>query len=270
MLSEDESGLAQDFVAYLNAAQSPFHCVAEVKRRITAQGFTELDERRSWDGTITKGGKYFVSRNGSSIIAFAVGGAFDPETSGLICVGAHTDSPCPKLKPVSTLEKEGHVMLGVVGYGGGLWHTWFDRDLTVVGRALVQEGGRAVAKLVHVPKAICRTPTLAIHLSTADERASFKPNLQQHFPPLLATKIKEALAGPPSLPQRPPAAAAEGPSSLGGCHTPGAQGPASRHCGLLLEVVAKAVGCDPEQILDLELQLADTQPAAVGSLPPIP
>ena len=85
------------------------------------------------------GGKYFVSRNGSSLIAFAVGGKFDPETSGFMVVGAHTDSPCPKLKPISTLEKDGHVMLGVVGYGGGIWHSWFDRDLTVVGRALVKQ-----------------------------------------------------------------------------------------------------------------------------------
>ena len=102
-------------------------------------GFVELDERRSWESTIVPGGKYFVSRNGSSLIAFAVGGKFDPETSGFMVVGAHTDSPCPKLKPISTLEKDGHVMLGVVGYGGGIWHSWFDRDLTVVGRALVKQ-----------------------------------------------------------------------------------------------------------------------------------
>ena len=39
---------------------------------------------------------------------------------------AHTDSPCPKLKPISILEKDKNVMLSVVGYGGRLWHTWFD------------------------------------------------------------------------------------------------------------------------------------------------
>lgn len=92
----DESSYALDFVDYLNASLSPFHCVAEVKRRLVAAGFTELDERRVWT-TIVPEGKYFVSRNGSSLIAFAVGGNFNSETSGFICVGAHTDSPCPKV-----------------------------------------------------------------------------------------------------------------------------------------------------------------------------
>ena len=70
-----ETEIANDFVEYLNAAQSPFHCVDEIKKRLTANGFSELDERRPWAPLVKAGGKYFVSRNGSSLIAFAVGGA---------------------------------------------------------------------------------------------------------------------------------------------------------------------------------------------------
>jgi aspartyl aminopeptidase len=91
-----------DVVDYLNAAQSAFHCVAEVTARLTKAGFEVLDERKAW--TVQPNGKYIVTRNGSSLCAFAVGGKFNNETSGAICVGAHTDSPCPKLKPVSRLE----------------------------------------------------------------------------------------------------------------------------------------------------------------------
>ena len=187
--TEDEAAYANDFVDYLNESCSPFHCVAEVKRRLLAAGFTQLDERKPWSGpapdeltsgAVRRGGRYFVTRNGSSLIAFAVGGAFDAATSGAIVIGGHTDSPCPKLKPVSTLEKDGHVMLGVVGYGGGIWHSWFDRDLTVVGRAVVRDpaDGKVTPRLVRVPKALCRIPTLAIHLSNGDERKNFSPNLQ--------------------------------------------------------------------------------------------
>ena len=75
----DEAAYAGDFVDYLNESCSPFHCVAEVKRRLLAAGFTQLDERKPWSGpaeVVRRGGRYFVTRNGSSLIAFAVGGAF--------------------------------------------------------------------------------------------------------------------------------------------------------------------------------------------------
>ncbi|KAH8045571.1 aminopeptidase [Aureococcus anophagefferens] len=134
-----------DVVSYLNAAVSAFHCVAEVRRRLLAAAFEELDERRPWAGAVKPGGSYFVTRNGSSLLAFAVGGAFDEAT-------------------------------------------WFDRDLTLVGARSRQ--GRPARALVDLGKPICRIPTLAIHLSVGDERSTFKPNLQSHLPPMLASGIR--------------------------------------------------------------------------------
>jgi aspartyl aminopeptidase len=80
-------------------------------------------------------------------------------------VAAHTDSPCPKLKPVSAASKAGFLNVGVQTYGAGLWHTWFDRDLSVAGRVLLRrENGTVVQELVKVERPIMRIPTLAIHL----------------------------------------------------------------------------------------------------------
>lgn len=104
--------VADDFVDYLNAAVTGFHSVEEVKRRLRVAGFAELDERKPW--TLQPGSKHFFSRNGSAICAFAIGGKFSADTSGAIVIGAHTDSPCLKLKPSSTLEKEGCAAAGLL------------------------------------------------------------------------------------------------------------------------------------------------------------
>ena len=84
----------------------------------------------------------------SSIVAFAVGGKHAPG-NGVYMVGAHTDSPCLKVKPTSKGVKSGHAMLNIETYGGGLWATWFDRDLSVAGRLLVRgKDGALLHKLV--------------------------------------------------------------------------------------------------------------------------
>ena len=85
---------ATDFVSYMNASATSFHSVEESKRRLRLAGFQELDERVEW--SLTPGGSYYFSRNGSALCAFAVGGRFDTSTSGAIIIGAHTDSPCLK------------------------------------------------------------------------------------------------------------------------------------------------------------------------------
>ena len=109
------SDLVQDFVSWLNACCTPFHVVAEAKRRLLAAGFTELNEREPFQ-SLVQGGKYFFTRNMTSIVAFAVGGAFTAG-NGFTVVGAHTDSPCPKLKPASKSSKSGYLQLGTQPYG---------------------------------------------------------------------------------------------------------------------------------------------------------
>ena len=122
----------------------------------------EISERDAW--TLKPGGKYFFTRNMSAVCAFAVGGAYVPG-AGFVCVGAHTDSPCPKLKPNTKSTAERFLQVRTQNYGGGLWYTWFDRDLGVAGRVLVREkGGAARHAVVKVDRPVMRIPSLAIHL----------------------------------------------------------------------------------------------------------
>ena len=94
-----------DFLEFLNVSHTAFHAVEEVGRSLQTKGFEKLNERESWK--IVPGGKYFFTRNGSTIVAFAVGEKYEPG-NGVIMVGAHTDSPCLKLKPVSKVSKCGY------------------------------------------------------------------------------------------------------------------------------------------------------------------
>lgn len=160
------AAFAHEFVAFLNAAWTPFHATAEGAKLLEAAGYEHIAETESWDGKLRPGGKYFFTRNGSAIVAFAVGGAYKPG-GGFNIIGAHTDSPCPRLKPISKSSAHGYLQVGVAPYGGGLWHTWFDRDLTVAGRALVRDprDGSVRHRLVRIDRPIMRIPTLAIHLS---------------------------------------------------------------------------------------------------------
>ncbi|KAI9489803.1 Alpha/Beta hydrolase protein [Zychaea mexicana] len=111
---------ARDFVDFVNKSPSPFHCTHGAAELLKQAGFTEIKERDNWNGAIERNGKYYFTRNGSSIVAFVVGGKYVPGNGSTI-VGAHTDSPCLKVKPISKKEKSGYLEVGVQLYGGGIW-----------------------------------------------------------------------------------------------------------------------------------------------------
>ncbi|MCU1669793.1 MAG: apeB [Blastococcus sp.] len=188
----DELVLGHDLRSFVDASPSPGHAVAELARRLEAAGFTELAETDTW--TPTPGAGHYVVRHGS-LIAFRVGSRPLSE-AGLRIVGAHTDSPTFKVRPHSDVRQAGYRLIGVEPYGGGLWHTWLDRELTVAGRVALRGGGTT---LVRLPGAPVRLPSLAIHLDrSVKEGLTLDP--QKHLVPVwdrdLGTEpgLAEALA----------------------------------------------------------------------------
>lgn len=110
---------ALDFIDFVNASPSPFHVVHEASRRLEVAGFQKISEKDEWK--LKKKGKYYFTRNGSSIVAFVVGDKYQAGKGGFSIVGAHTDSPCLKVKPISKKESVGYIEVGVQLYGGGIW-----------------------------------------------------------------------------------------------------------------------------------------------------
>uniref|UniRef100_A0A8K9XIA4 Aspartyl aminopeptidase n=1 Tax=Oncorhynchus mykiss TaxID=8022 RepID=A0A8K9XIA4_ONCMY len=174
---------AKEFLQFVNKGVSPYHVVEECKSRLLGAGFTELKETEQWN--IKPASKYFVTRNYSSIIAFAVGGHFKPG-NGFTMIGAHTDSPCLRIKPRSKKTKQGCLQVGVECYGGGIWNTWFDRDLTIAGRVMVKTGDKI--------------PHLAIHLQR-DINDSFGQvkAAEKHHPALVKVLCSELDVQPEAL-----------------------------------------------------------------------
>ena len=139
--------LARDAMRFIDDSPDPFHAVRSASDALENVGFVEWNEDD--DDQLAPGGKYYFTRNRSTLVAFAIGSNYAPG-SGFKIIGSHTDSPNLKVKPYSkrTTAKgggsSGAIQLAVECYGGGLWHTWFDRDLGVSGRVFVRddESGR--------------------------------------------------------------------------------------------------------------------------------
>ena len=145
---------------FIQASPSCFHVVENFAGSLSALGYTELSESQSWE--LRHGGKYFVRRNGSSIIAFRI-----PKgtPSGFMMAAAHSDSPTFKVKENPEKPSDAYVQLSTEKYGGMLMATWFDRPLSVAGRIIVSEGDKLKTKLVNVDRDLLVIPSVAIHMN---------------------------------------------------------------------------------------------------------
>jgi aspartyl aminopeptidase len=180
------SSPGDDLRAFIDVSPTPFHAVAEMARRLTTGGFTELAEADRW--TLAPGAQHYVVRDGGSLIAFRVG--LQPlADSGLVGIGAHTDSPTFKVRPNYDLIRNGYRQVGVEPYGGLLAHTWLDRELTVAGRVTAADG---TSSLLRLENHTLRLPSLAIHLDRA-VREGLVLNPQQHLVPVLGLDSEPAL-----------------------------------------------------------------------------
>ena len=167
---------------FINNSPTPFHAVRTMIDTLEQSGFKRLDESDPWS-VQEQGQGYYVTRNDSSIIAFRLNQPLID--NGIRMVGAHTDSPCLKVKPNPEIVNKQYLQLGVEVYGGALLNPWFDRDLSLAGRvSYVDSSGGIANQLIDLEKAVAIIPSLAIHLDR-EANKDRTINQQDHLPPVL-------------------------------------------------------------------------------------
>jgi aspartyl aminopeptidase len=220
----------QQLCEFIGNATTPFHAVREMARRLQAAGFVALEASAVRE--LQAGGRYYITRNDSSIIAF-ICGSQSPPLEGMRMVGAHTDSPCLMVKPAPEKLRNGCFQLGVQVYGGVLLNPWFDRDLSLAGRVSYRsDDGQLRTALIDYRVPVATIPSLAIHLDREANNAR-TVNPQTDILPILFQQSGEDAADFRAL--------------------------------LSARLLQEHPDCDVRQVLDFELAFYDTQaPAIIG------
>lgn len=169
-------------IDFLNSSPTCFHAVATLKQRLTAAGFTRLEESARWK--LEPGQAYFVERNGSGLIAFRCG-TETPQEAGFRLFGSHTDSPSLKIKTFGETTQAHANILRVEKYGGAILSTWLDRELTIAGRVLLRDKAGMRETLVNLRRPVAIIPNLAIHFNR-EVNSGFEYNPHTHLCPILA------------------------------------------------------------------------------------
>ncbi|KAF8470834.1 putative vacuolar aminopeptidase 1 [Kalaharituber pfeilii] len=249
---KDAASYTQPFLDFINENPTVFHAVQYFETKLHKAGFAKLNERANWSTgkvKLERGGKYFVTRNGSSLIAFAVGDNYKVGHNGVGMIAGHIDALTAKVKPVSKKSSvQGYTMLGVAPYAGALNNTWFDRDLGIGGRVLVkQSDGKIASRLVKLGWPIARIPTLAPHFGIPTSGAFNKET--QMVPVIGIESSVEALEQH-----------MKAHNTLDGCF-------ASTQPPKLVQLIANELGIsDYSTIITWELELFDTQPGVTGGM----
>lgn len=173
--------ISKELIHFIESSPSCFHAVNFMEDLLLKEQFIQLRENEKW--RIQRGGRYFVMRNGSALIAFTVP---EQDFPGMRIMASHSDSPSFKIKENPELESENHyIRLNVEGYGGMLCAPWFDRPLSVAGRVITKnkDTGNFEARLINIDRDLVMIPSLAIHMNR-EANKGYSYNIQKDMLPL--------------------------------------------------------------------------------------
>jgi aspartyl aminopeptidase len=187
-LNMNNSEFANRLLNFIYCSPTPYHAVKYTKNILLKNSFLELDLAKGWD--IKESGKYFVTKNDSSLIAFVAGN--NTSDFGFRIVGAHTDSPALKIKPNPELLSEGYLKLNTEVYASPILSTWFDRPLAIAGRVMVKNSNpfEPEMRLININRPLAIIPNIAIHMSR-DVNKGIAIDYQKDLLPIIQTTSKD-------------------------------------------------------------------------------
>lgn len=175
---------AKNLIDYIYDSPTAFHAVDTSKKILDNNGFRELELNKKW--SLEVGGKYYITKNSSAIVAFVVN-SDNVDKEGFRIIGSHSDSPTFRIKPHAEMEIENtYLKLNTECYGGPILSTWLDRPLGVAGRVVLKGESilRPIEKIVNLDKPMCIIPNVAIHLNRSMNEG-YAYNKQKDMLPLV-------------------------------------------------------------------------------------
>lgn len=214
--------IINDLIEFIDESPVNYFAVKNSINILERNNFKELKENEKWK--LEKGGKYFVNRDDTALIAFSVG---DDPRKGFDIIGSHTDSPTFKLKSNSEISSNGFLKFNVEGYGGMIVSSWFDRDLSLAGKVIFEKNGCLKSKLVKIDKDLLTIANCAIHINR-ELNSGYKYNMQDELSPIIKT-IEDDF----------------------------------KKEGFLQKLLAEEIGVDEKEIIDFDLALFDRQKGSI-------
>lgn len=186
----NEQLLNESLLQFLQSSPSAFHAASTMAGHLRRAGFLQLREDEYW--TIEQGRSYFLIREDAGLVAFTLG-KDEGREDGFRMLAAHNDSPGLQIKPRAEKQAGSYLQLGVEVYGGPIFASWFDRDLSLAGRVCCRlADGSLQLLLVDFARPLLVIPSLAVHFDrSVNENRSI--NAQNHLAPLIAQAIEGQL-----------------------------------------------------------------------------
>ena len=173
-------------IEFIENSSISFLAIQEISNKLKHNGYIQLSENKPFN--LVKGGKYFITRNNSTIIAFDIGEKVSKDY-GFHIVSSHCDSPCFKVKPICDLKSDIYQKVLVEPYGGLICPSWLDRPLSIAGRVLIREQNKIVTKIIDLKEDLLMIPNVCIHFNR-DINKGYSYDFATDMQPLLTQEVE--------------------------------------------------------------------------------
>lgn len=169
----------KDFLNFLKSGSCTFTVTEYLKQELNRLEYKELLESEIWKLT---SGKYYVTRNDASIIAFNIGKNY---TNSFNIITSHSDTPAFMIKPENEIYENGYLKINVAPYGGLLNYGWLDRPLSIAGKIIIKENDTLQSMIIDLDEPLLVIPSLAIHLKDS-QNSNLDLNTQTDLCPIIS------------------------------------------------------------------------------------